>query len=421
MKGSREKKDKGNKKGERRKKGDDSSDDDNDTAAPCSTVLESILPKVSTISSSSDVNDMIISEAVELLLEKRLSQREKALITLVRLFSIGQSLSNYQETILTQVTKLLKKPQSEIEMDNATKIIMLFSLSLGPDEETFFDTFDALLQKLTTDSDSDENIRVAALKCLAFCSFINSIDSRERILTLCEDIICDSNNDGNDTLLCCTAIKSWILLASVISVDVIIYSSKDRIFDAINLLLDSDDIEVKIAAGTLLAFLYELVVDNELAPEVSDMHTIGLQLCVDTNVISQTLALIQRVAKENSKRFSKKDRKDTRLAFRDIEAYIFSGESPEDSIRFQGCILEVNSFSKIIIIEILRLVVGDGFNACIKNFPIIQEILEIKNLNDFNDGDGSDNQVRKGSSVDKSRSNNRNQDRNYKDSLNSFY
>jgi len=311
----RDKKDKSsNKKGERRKKNQDSSDDegDNDNDVTANTVFASITIPKTVISSSSDVNDMVISEAVEMLLEKRLSQREQALITLVKMFARGQSLESYKETILIQLSRLIRKPSSFIESDNATKLIMLFSLWLGADEDAFFETFDSLLQKLITTVDVDENIRVVALSTLAFCSFINSVESRERILTLCEDIICESNNDGNDTLLCFTAIKSWILLASIIPIDIVIDSSKDRIFDAINLLLDSDDIDVKIAAGTLLAFLYELVDDNDLCPEGSDMQTIGLQLCEDPNVVSQTLALIQRVSKENSKRFSKKDRKDTR-------------------------------------------------------------------------------------------------------------
>jgi hypothetical protein len=422
---ARDKKDKSssNKKGERRKKNQDSSDDegDNDNDVAANTVFASITIPKTVISSSSDVNDMVISEAVEMLLEKRLSQREQALITLVKMFASGQSLESYQETILIQLSRLIRKPSSFIESDNAAKLIMLFSLWLGADEDAFFETFDSLLQKLITTVDVDENIRVVALSTLAFCSFINSVESRERILTLCEDIICESNNDGNDTLLCFTAIKSWILLASIIPIDIVIDSSKDRIFDAVNLLLDSDDIDVKIAAGTLLAFLYELVDDNDLCPEGSDMQTIGLQLCEDPNVVSQTLALIQRVSKENSKRFSKKDRKDTRLAFRDIEAYIFNGEKPEDSIRMQGCVLEVETFAKICLLEQLKAVLGDGFPASPKNFPIVQEILEIKNLNDFNDGDGNNLQIRKGSSVDKSRSTNRSQDRHYKDSFNSFY
>ena len=87
----------------------------------------------------------------------------------------------------------------------------------------------------------------------------------------------------------------------------------------------------------------------------------------------------------------------------------------------QGCVLEVETFAKICLLEQLKAVLGDGFPSSPKNFPIVQEILEIKNLNDFNDGDGVNLHIRKGSSVDKSRSTNRSQDRNYKDSFNSFY
>ena len=167
--------------------------------------------------------------------------------------------------------------------------------------------------------------------------------------------------------------------------------------------------------------MYELVEENELCPEGTDMHTIGLQICEDPNMVSQTLALLQRVSKENSKRFSKKDRKEQRLAFRDIEAFICDGEKPEDTIRMQGCVLEVNTFARICLLEQLRFYLGDGFPSSPKNFPIVKEILEIKNLNDFNDGDGNSTQIRKGSRLDKTRSSNRNQDRHYKDSQNNFY
>ena len=413
-------KEKGVKKNNRKNNVDD--DDDNDDNGSDDSNNEK--GTVFTISNSSDANDMLISvnisEAVEMLLEKRLSQREQALTNLLKLFSCGQSLVNYQETILVQLSRIIRRPSSFTEADLAMKLLTLFSLWLGPDEDDFFNTYDSLLQKLVNNNDIDENIRVVALSALSFCSFINSVEARESTIILCEEIMCSGNNDGND-LLCFTAIKSWILLASIMPLENIIDSSKDRIFDAINLLLDADDIDVKIAAGTLLAFMYELVEENELCPEGTDMHTVGLQICEDPNMVSQTLALLQRVSKENSKRFSKKDRKEQRLAFRDIEAFICDGEKPEDTIRMQGCVLEVNTFARICLLEQLRFYLGDGFPSSPKNFPIVKEILEIKNLNDFNDGDGNSTQIRKGSRLDKTRSSNRNQDRHYKDSQNNFY
>ena len=216
-------KEKGAKKNNRKNNVDD--DDDNDDNGSDDSNNEK--GTVFTISNSSDANDMLISvnisEAVEMLLEKRLSQREQALTNLLKLFSCGQSLVNYQETILVQLSRIIRRPSSFTEADLAMKLLTLFSLWLGPDEDDFFNTYDSLLQKLVNNNDIDENIRVVALSALSFCSFINSVEARESTIILCEEIMCSGNNDGND-LLCFTAIKSWILLASIMTLENIIDS-----------------------------------------------------------------------------------------------------------------------------------------------------------------------------------------------------
>ena len=66
----------------------------------------------------------------------------------------------------------------------------------------------------------------------------------------------------------------------------------------------------------------------------------------------------------------------------------------------------------------LRLVLGDAFQTCLRAFPVLRSILEVEHFTmDFMDGDGADRRVEKGSSRRKQRTNYRQQERAFKDVL----
>ena len=115
------------------------------------------------------------------------------------------------------------------------------------------------------------------------------------------------------------------MVASVAPAELVLERSKLRVFEAVSELLDDGDSEVRIAAGIALATLWEYA-DAE-APG-SEYTISGMALCENPGTVSQAVASLQRIAKDSSKRVSKRDRKEQRAALRDVADWIVNGEPP---------------------------------------------------------------------------------------------
>lgn len=120
---------------------------------------------------------------------------------------------------------------------------------------------------------------------------------------------------------------------------------------------------------------------------------------------------MRQIATDSSKKISKKDRKEQRTEFRAIEDYILHGHLPDETIHLQGCTITVNSFERMNIIDLLKLVMESGFQSVLRTFPVVCDVLEIDHLAEAHVGSGLDLKVGKGTSTEKSRANNRRQDR----------
>mmetsp|Transcript_31410 Transcript_31410/g.52505 ORF Transcript_31410/g.52505 Transcript_31410/m.52505 type:complete len:137 (+) Transcript_31410:23-433(+) len=120
------------------------------------------------------------------------------------------------------------------------------------------------------------------------------------------------------------------------------------------------------------------------------------------------------ISKDSSKRISKKDRKEQRAEFRDIEDWLVKGEAPADSIRMQGAVLEISSFADMRLVCALKDVFGSGFHSSLRLYPVVRDVLGVEHVTADMDGAGEDVRVEKGSREDKTRSKNRKQDRRYR-------
>ncbi len=293
------------------------------------------------------------------------------------------------------------------------EVVALYCLLIGTDENEIFEQFEKVLTKNATDDYGNE-LRVQAIATLSFVSFICSSDSNDRIMTFCEDVLCEESEGTPVTSeMKARAIMSWLLLATVAPEEGVLERSKLRVFDAVSELLEDNESEVRIAAGIALATMWEFA-DAE-APGVE--YTVsGLVLCENPGSVSQAVVALQRIAKDSSKRVSKRDRKEQRAALRDVASWIVDGEPPTgETVRIQGAVLEMKTFKQMRLLEELREVLGDGLQSSLRVFPVLQDILGVGYLTEDMDGDGQDSHVRKGGATEKLRSGYRKQDRKYRD------
>mmetsp|Transcript_30098 Transcript_30098/g.28762 ORF Transcript_30098/g.28762 Transcript_30098/m.28762 type:complete len:432 (-) Transcript_30098:28-1323(-) len=403
-------------KSSKRKGGDPDSDDSDGNSDNEKSVSSSI---ANTSVATSDQSDIVerLSEAVEKLAEKRPTTRETALKNLLKIIrgnnqTLVESIMNYNETICSSLNKMLRRPASLSEGRLCLEVFCLLCLLDGPDSE-LFEEFEQILSKLVNGSSAYEELRTFAIAALAFSSYICSNEANYRIMTLCEDVLNgESEGEPASSSLKARAAASWSLLASINSTAGVLIRCKERIFEAVVELFEDSEVDVKISAGTTFAFLFEIA--DSVIPDV-DYTISGLQLCDNPSKILQSVTLLQQIAKESSKRISKKDKKEQRAAFRDVEDWIVNGERPYESIRMQGAVIECKDFATQRLLEDLKGILGDGFHSSLKVFPVVKDILGVLHITDNMDGNGKNSIVEKGGATDKLRSGYRKQERQYRD------
>ncbi|KAJ1433359.1 interferon-related developmental regulator-domain-containing protein [Ochromonadaceae sp. CCMP2298] len=370
-----------------------------------------------------------ISEAVEMLSEKRSSTRETGLESLITHFqsSFGDasdlSIEGYQDTLTEQMLRMIRRPNSVKEGKLCIQLLCLLALYNGPEEDDFLNLFERPLQVLVDSaSGSLHDLSGPALSCLALISFVcGGVDASFRVWGYCQRKLFNDKTAVGDAgkakaaevAVRAAAADAWALLATLRSgADVLASCRGDwgSLLQPLNVILTSgaSSIEAKVSAGKCLAYMWELADEASPGLETADS---GLLLCDDPEIIQETLNAVKTITKESSKRISKKDRKEQRAEFRDIEEWLLQGEAPSDSLRVQGAVLEIKSFGYMRLVEALKEVLGSGFHSSLRMFEVVRDMLGVEHMTDDMDGAGEDRRVEKGSSLDKSRSNYRKQDR----------
>ena len=279
---------------------------------------------------------------------------------------------------------------------------------IGVSQDEFFEKFEIPLKKIIEEENVGEEFQSQALFTLGFICYISSLNGQRETWDYIEDIICDGPDQGFFVPVV-QAVRSWVLLASVMDDENILERSRDRVYEGMSRLLDNaDNIEGRVTAGEGIAYLYEIA-DRNLS-DVDNAVELSPIICNQPNMSTNTLNLLQASAKESSKKISKRDKKEQRAAFRAVEAFIFEGEAPDDSIQLSGANIDVDSFQKTFLLDDLKRVFGNGFQGMLKSYDVTMNILDVQFLED----ESSPRQrVEKGSKEDKRRDIIRKQDRTF--------
>eukprot|EP01038_Epipyxis_sp_PR26KG_P008219 gene8219-11125_t len=316
------------------------------------------------------------------------------------------------------------------EVSKCLDALKLLALYIGPDDDGYF--YKPIARILTSISiDFSSVIRNIAIQSLSFITFVCSPESVQSVMNVLEDILCDDDvmpvkstdshdeNEETDEISVSTKIavaEGWMLLASLHNGDCgdILERSCDRMFDALLSLIDEVEVEAKVMAGKIFAFLWEVADDHNHRDESSSTEELGRSLCNNPSLVTELLIKIRNISKESSKRISKKDKKEQKSEFRDIEEWIVNGVKPDSTVRLQGAVIRLDSFQVIMTVDALKNVLGNGFHSSLKKYPIVKEILGVEFLSSAMDGDGDEVRVSKGSLTSKLRTKYLHQDRAYR-------
>jgi hypothetical protein len=364
----------------------------------------------------------------------------------IREFVLLSMLDTLKGALLKSISRLTSADH-ENEAYLSFNLVCTLGLLVGGDQEDYFVFFYQVLKKLSVNEAVGDTIQSQALFTLSFLAYVNSTDSFDSVIDFIEDMIVHGPNEVAEVPYL-QACKSWVLLSSAIEDDwVIVKRARQRVFRAVcSILENSMDIEGRTVSGLTIAYMYEVshrltvdVLDDNVelrtprvAPdddtyeeEMARMREIidaistvtldsvrddpskelGKILSTSIAAVDKYLAILKAITRESSKRISRKDRKETRAVFREIEHYVFSLKAPCSKIRFSGATIEATSFQELAFLEDVKAVLGAGFQGALRSFPVICDMFQVEFLEaaDMESKNNKGTKVQKGSKEDRNR------------------
>mmetsp|Transcript_32749 Transcript_32749/g.42020 ORF Transcript_32749/g.42020 Transcript_32749/m.42020 type:complete len:452 (-) Transcript_32749:665-2020(-) len=332
-------------------------------------------------------SDVEFGEILDGLSEKRASTREEKLEELIDYMVKTQTPENIyplRDEAVGALINCLSKSSSEVV--SACSALSAFCVLIGPDEEAIFQRIRQKLERIVTRS-MDEEARTAALHALTIGCFIcSSVDhDTMELLDLLVDLL-QGTSQGEiiDEEMIPAALEGWGLLATTASEVHMKEVAAPSLVPICMEHLDSPSVAVRLAAGEVLALIYEATHPKEPEPDPDDWRNQRFEEEEEepeeedpmmVELWEKVVGVLGRLKAESSKRMSKRDRKEQRSVFRDIHASIVDGETPEETISFPGGSVTVTSWAKFVQVNALRRACHGGFQNQLQTNPVVQQIL----------------------------------------------
>ncbi|XP_054287052.1 interferon-related developmental regulator 2-like [Macrosteles quadrilineatus] len=272
-------------------------------------------------------------------------------------------------TICDGIERCLKKGRGA-EQASAAQLAALLCIQLGVSDLTDQVCHDLkpLLTFTITDNSGSPSARAKCCWTLAMLAFLDSTDpladTHRTLLSVFSGSYC--KGDGTPATvtpdlanLHAAALSAWSLLLTIID----IHAFNDPNLGQIVGLLDSPHLEVRMAAGEVIALMLERgrQYDDDYEWEASE----------------QLIDKLRQLATDSHKYRAKKDRKTQRSSFRDILKYVEDDMPPNIQVRFGQETLALDSWCKKKQYDAFCQVLGSGMNLHLSENDLLREVFEL--------------------------------------------
>lgn len=228
------------------KKGKGDSSDEEDLVSTADD--DSVLPSTHTTAPSFDM-----SEAIDMLSEKKINLREPALRNIITFLQGSHEdeekltvLNGYIETLTLQLTRMIRRPASTKEGELTLQLLSLLALYLAGAA----DLPEKAISQLV---DHPNPLQPTAVFTYAFLAYLSQTDLLIRAVDTLQSKFGDELGDEVHV----RAVDGWVLLASLLPVQEVLERSKEEVFEALALLIEDSSVAVKASAGKAIAFIFE--------------------------------------------------------------------------------------------------------------------------------------------------------------------
>lgn len=278
-------------------------------------------------------------------------------------------------TLSDVIEKSLKKGRG-VEQSAAAECSALLAVQLGltSDTEDLFKIYKPILSTIMHDSAADPKARAACASALGIWTMIGASDNSEEVLSITQCLVKvfkSSFLKGDKTppshspeianLHNC-ALISWGLLITLLPQQDI----KDivtNLLPKIQELLSSNDLDLRMTAGEIIAMIYELASETNRNYQIPS-HRI---IC----------EYLKELATESTKSKGKKERRAQRSTFRDVHKFVAEGETPAIRVQFGTEVLCLNRWVEKRQYDCLCSLLKSGMNTHLADNEFFRDVFNL--------------------------------------------
>ncbi|KAI1883470.1 hypothetical protein AGOR_G00231770 [Albula goreensis] len=277
-------------------------------------------------------------------------------------------------TVTDSIERCLKKGKGE-EQRAAASLACLLCIQLGSgiESEEVFKTLKPVFKTILNDGAANIQARQACATSLGVCSLVAEDDILDVYATMeCFESLFSrsyAKADGSraafgpqTTVLHTHALLAWALLLTICPASEVQNVLRKHL-PRMPSLLESEDVNMRIAAGETIALLFELARDLDPDFEPEELEP----LCGKLNAL----------ATDCNKHRAKNDKRKQRSVFRDVLRAVEEGDFQTETIRFGTERMDIDCWVRKRMYDAFREFVGSGMNYHLQANEFIRDVFEL--------------------------------------------
>ncbi|EGZ18975.1 hypothetical protein PHYSODRAFT_351401 [Phytophthora sojae] len=335
-----------------------------------------------------DAEDDDLEGAMEQLTEKRDSTKVAALekiLDMLRAEVMSDRAQSAKVTLTSHTLGCLKKRAKE-SGSLALRVLSMVAITLGADEQEFFDDILSPLRRIFTDR-GDSALRVEAVYALSIACFVCCPDDEPKweLLEVFGSFLVaakDAEDDGHDEkefpeALTIAVMECWAFLVSFFHPSVMIskvYNAQSIVHGHVAALAafvrSGTNATVRASACEVLALLVQFKYKSAAADWTYSHEPTG-------SPIGGLDSRIEAYMRESGKSIGKKNRKAQRSMLKEVLETLQTGEGPIKELQADGETLTVSTWSRFFQAHVFRRALQSGFQTHLVENEVLRDVFEV--------------------------------------------
>ncbi|ETN74927.1 hypothetical protein NECAME_12624 [Necator americanus] len=219
------------------------------------------------------------------------------------------------------------------------------------------------LRTIVTDNSRSEHLRSLCALSIAVTTHVASVvdETVASSIKALRSIWATVKLTGHSSRLYATTLQSWSLLLQ--DADGATVNSAFGEFSKLASFLEADQLDIRVATGEALAFLYEL--GSHIRP--------GFRLPNHQQIVE----LLDSLCTDSSKGKTKKDKRAQRFTFRQVYSSIVDKDTPSLTIKFNKEALVLDSCASKLLYDILCELLHGGIVRQLQSNELVRDLFEM--------------------------------------------